>query len=110
MPVIHSRSVLGAFIAALIAATTAPAYLAAQAPATLTVASNTARTALDPAEPSTFLTPSASYEGAFLVYDGLARLSETMVIVPELATSWSVGQDGRTWTFTIRRGVSFHDG
>lgn len=106
----HSRPALAAFIAAVIAAMIAPAYLGAQAPATLTVASNTARTALDPAEPSTFLTPSAAYEGAFLVYDGLVRLSEAMMIVPELATSWRVDQDGRTWTFNIRRGVLFHDG
>ena len=106
----HGRLVPGALIATVIATMIAPAYLGAQAPATLTVAWNTARTALDPVEATTFLTSSAAYEGAFLVYDGLVRLSEEMTIVPELATSWSVARDGRTWTFNIRRGVSFHDG
>jgi len=30
--------------------------------------------------------------------------------VPALATKWLVGGDGRAWTFTLRDGVTFHDG
>ena len=30
--------------------------------------------------------------------------------VAALATKWLVGADGRVWTFTLRDGVSFHDG
>jgi peptide/nickel transport system substrate-binding protein len=30
--------------------------------------------------------------------------------VPALATEWSVSDDGLTWTFALREGVTFHDG
>ncbi|WP_084965459.1 ABC transporter substrate-binding protein [Thermoactinospora rubra] len=31
-------------------------------------------------------------------------------VAPRLATSWHSSADGRTWTFTLRRGVRFHTG
>ncbi len=44
------------------------------------------------------------------IFEGLVRFSENGTIVPALAESWVVSDDGLTWTFTIRQGVKFHDG
>ena len=45
-----------------------------------------------------------------LVYDGLMQRDEHYEPRPHLAESWERSEDGRTWTFQIRRGVKFHDG
>jgi len=82
----------------------------AQAPAVLTFAQSAAVTALDPAGPPAFLSSPATWEAAWLIYDGLVRFTDEVKIVPELATSWRVAQDARTWTFKVRSGVSFQDG
>jgi peptide/nickel transport system substrate-binding protein len=43
------------------------------------------------------------------IFEGLVARGPNGV-VPALATKWSVGPDGMTWTFTLRSGVTFHDG
>lgn len=45
-----------------------------------------------------------------LLYDGLLRLDERMRPVPDLAESWETTPDGRTITFTLRSGLTWHDG
>jgi ABC-type transport system substrate-binding protein len=77
---------------------------------TLTYAQSVAVTAMDTAGPTIGTVYPAGYEGMFLVYDNLVRFTETMAIEPQLATEWSTSADGRTWTFKLRRGVTFHDG
>ncbi|PRY22949.1 peptide/nickel transport system substrate-binding protein [Aliiruegeria haliotis] len=44
------------------------------------------------------------------VYEGLVRRGKDMKIEPALATSWEPIGDGEGWRFTLREGVTFHDG
>lgn len=44
------------------------------------------------------------------VYEGLVRRGPDMAIEPALATSWEPIGDGAGWRFTLRQGVTFHDG
>src|SRR3954465_7710763 len=44
------------------------------------------------------------------VFDGLTRFTPEARVEPALAERWDVSPDGRTYTFHLRRGVTFHDG
>jgi oligopeptide transport system substrate-binding protein len=44
------------------------------------------------------------------VFDGLVEYDHTLTIVPALAQYWRASRDGLTWTFTLRKGVRFHNG
>ncbi len=44
------------------------------------------------------------------VYEGLVRIDRSGDIVPALAESWTTSDDGLTWTFTLKEGVTFHNG
>jgi peptide/nickel transport system substrate-binding protein len=47
------------------------------------------------------------------VYNNLVRLNLVdglRSVVPDLASSWEISDDGLTYTFALREGVTFHDG
>lgn len=44
------------------------------------------------------------------IYDTLVEPDQTGKLVPALAEKWVISSDGLTWTFTLRRGVKFHNG
>ena len=54
------------------------------------------------------------YAGLFqvqdLVFEGLVKYAKNGEIEPSLAESWEVSEDGKTYTFTLRTGVTFTDG
>lgn len=44
------------------------------------------------------------------MYESLTQFDQNLDIKPLLATKWAPSKDGKTWTFTLRPGVKFHDG
>jgi len=47
------------------------------------------------------------------MYDNLIRrnpVDSGQTIIPDLAHSWEIAPDGKTYTFFLRKGVKFHDG
>src|SRR5690349_5497183 len=44
------------------------------------------------------------------IFDGLVEFDQTLTIAPALAQYWKASRDGLTWTFTLRKGVRFHNG
>ena len=45
-----------------------------------------------------------------LLFSGLVEYDESGNLVPRIAERWDVENDGRTYRFTLREGVRFHDG
>ncbi|PID35231.1 MAG: ABC transporter substrate-binding protein, partial [Rhodobacterales bacterium] len=44
------------------------------------------------------------------IFEGLTRFGPDGAVLPGLAERWEVSDDGRTYTFHLRQGVTFHDG
>ncbi|MFH2062698.1 MAG: ABC transporter substrate-binding protein [bacterium] len=45
-----------------------------------------------------------------LVFSGLIKTDNRGTLVPDLAESFAVDEDGKTYTFVLREGVTWHDG
>jgi len=44
------------------------------------------------------------------IFDGLVQFDASLNPIPALAEFWEGSRDGRTWTFALRQGVTFHNG
>lgn len=44
------------------------------------------------------------------VHNKLTEVNNAGEVVPEIAESWDVSPDATVWTFTLRKGVEFHNG
>src|SRR3990172_1316692 len=51
-----------------------------------------------------------SHEYIVQLFSGLVRLDAHLEPAPDIAQRWEVSNDGRTYTFYLKRGVSFHNG
>lgn len=74
---------------------------------TLRYAQNLPVTSPDPIRPEGY---PAGYEANFAIYNNLVTFDRDLSIIPDLAEEWETSEDGLTWTFHLREGVTFHDG
>ena len=73
---------------------------------TLELAVDQAPVGLDPHVVTAF----SSFAVLSQIYDGLVENNAELQVEPALAESWEISEDGLTYTFTLRGGVTFHNG
>lgn len=62
-------------------------------------------------EPKTVDPHEYGYTGQRIGYtESLTGVDDQLNVIPSLSTSWKSSPDLKTWTFTLRDGVLFHDG
>ncbi|MEE4187949.1 MAG: ABC transporter substrate-binding protein, partial [Roseobacter sp.] len=91
----------------LLAAAFASAAFTATAQTGITVGLQLEPPHLDPTSAAAGAIDSVLYSN---VFEGLTRFTADGAIVPGLAQSWEISDDGRVYTFALREGVTFHDG
>ena len=95
-----SPLLLGVSAAALLAGT-------AMAKDDLTIAIQLEPPHLDPTSAAAGAIDSVLYSN---VFEGLTRFDGSGDVIPGLAKSWEISEDGLTYTFMLNEGVTFHDG
>lgn len=55
-------------------------------------------------------TSGATHTASELLYNGLVELGPDLEPLPELAESWAIEEEGAVYRFTLREGVTWHDG
>ena len=83
-----------------------PALAQGAAARTLRVVPQANLTSLDPFWTTAVVTQNHGY----LVYDTLTAVDSQTRPQPQMAEGWVVEEDGKSWTFTLREGLLFHDG
>lgn len=72
---------------------------------TLTVAPHAELKDLDPTWTTAYIVRNHGY----MVYDTLFALDQGFEPQPQMVKSWNVSKDEKTWTFTLRDGLKWHD-
>ena len=103
---IGARLITGVMTAALALSVAAPAVSAQDEGGDLVVGVTSDADTLFPWKATQF----QAFTMLGLIYDNLVELDQNLDIVPGLAESWEISDDGMTVTFDLREGVTFHDG
>ena len=98
------RVILGACVALPLLAT--GAFAADTGPTTLRMVPQADLKILDPMFTTNYVTRNFGY----LVYDTLFGQDSHGVVKPQMVDRYSRSDDGLTWYFTLRPGLTFHDG
>jgi peptide/nickel transport system substrate-binding protein len=61
-------------------------------------------------DPRTGAAAAISLTTLYNIYEGLTRVDEKGMVHPNLAESWTISDDGLTYTFKLVEGAKFHDG
>lgn len=96
-------------VRALALAASLSAALALSAPAnaqTITAVMHSALRVLDPVITTAHIVRNHGY----MIYDTLLATDAEGKIQPQMAENWRVSADGKTYTFTLRSGLKWHDG
>ncbi|MCW5625884.1 MAG: hypothetical protein KIT73_14320, partial [Burkholderiales bacterium] len=100
------RSLLLRAALCLAAASAATGALAQSAASTLRIIPQSNITILDPIWTTAYVTRNFGY----MVYDTLFGTDADGHVKPQMVDKWSVSKDHKTWSFTLRPGLEFHDG
>ncbi|WP_313623502.1 ABC transporter substrate-binding protein [Achromobacter sp.] len=92
-------------VGAALAFAAAMAWAPAQAE-TLTVVMASKLTVLDPVLTASHQTRNHAY----MIYDTLLATDANNKVQPQMADKWEISPDGKTYTFTLRDGLKWHDG
>lgn len=65
-------------------------------------------------QPSTLLNPAVTTQGGIqsqsaMLFNGLVAIGPNAAPIPELAESWTISPDGKTYTFSLRKDVLWSD-
>ena len=94
-------------LALALALTTALAGAAMAQPTSIRIGVALEPPALDPTAGAAEAIDIVVYQN---VFEGLTRIDQNGAVQPGLAESWTISDDGLTYTFKLHDGVTFHDG
>lgn len=100
------RIVIGCSIAILISFALTGFTWAADEKDVLTVGLGTEPTSLDPQKTADLVTAMVQRQ----MYNYLFTYDKNMKLIPELAQSYKLSSDKKTWTISLRKGIKFHNG